>query len=54
MRKLLIFGLIIFSAGWAIRSTYLMKSVVNKPIGGVLITIGLLLMGISVSRMIKK
>lgn len=54
MKKWLIFGMILFSSGWAIRSTYLMHSYDNKPIGGVLITIGFLLIGMSVIKMLKK
>jgi hypothetical protein len=54
MRKLLIFGVILFSAGWAIRSTVIMHSYDNKPLGGAMVAVGFLLMGIAITRMMKK
>lgn len=39
----LVIGVIIFAAGWSVRSTFIMQGYVNKPIGGVLIAVGALI-----------
>lgn len=54
MRILLIIGVILFAAGWAYRSTVLLHTYANKPIGGILVTIGFVIMGIAMWRLVKK
>lgn len=49
----LLIGIVIFAAGWAVRSTYIMHGFVNKPIGGALICLGFFVIGISLWRIIK-
>lgn len=49
----IIVGFIVFALGWAIRSTYVMHSYVNKPIGGALITIGFMVLAWGIFKLIK-
>lgn len=56
MRLLIIFlcfGILVFLAGWAIRSTFIMHGYSNKPIGGAMVAAGFLVMGVSVWRILK-
>lgn len=48
-----IVGLVIFAAGWAIRSTVVMHSYANKPVGGALIVLGFLILGGSIYLITK-
>lgn len=50
----LIIGLVVFFVGWAIRSTFLMRDYTNKPIGGILIAIGMMIIGIFCYKLLKK
>lgn len=50
----LIFGFVLFMLGWAIRSTFIMANFVNKPLGGAVLTAGMLIMGYAAYRLLKK
>lgn len=41
----LVFGFVLFIGGWAIRSTFIMYDQVNKPLGGAILTTGMLIIG---------
>jgi hypothetical protein len=47
-------GFLMIGSGWAIRSTMLIDNYVNKPIGGALITIGVVVFVLSVFWLFKK
>jgi len=52
-RAILITGVILFAAGWAIRSTMLMHGYENKPIGGALVAVGFLVIGWGIMRAVR-
>lgn len=47
-------GLVIFFIGWAIRSTFLMHNYANKPLGGIIIAIGMLTVGVFAYKLLKR
>lgn len=51
---ILITGFALLGIGWALRSTFITRDHINKPIGGILITIGSLMLSISIIMMFKK
>lgn len=53
MHIVFLIGFVAFIAGWSIRSTFVMQGYVNKPVGGIMIAIGALVMGISLYKIIK-
>lgn len=50
----LIIGLIIFFIGWAIRSTFWMHNYANKPLGGIGMAIGMLIVGLFTYKLLKR
>jgi hypothetical protein len=51
---ILALSVLMIGSGWAIRSTMLMEDYANKPIGGALITIGVLAFVLSVYWLFRK
>lgn len=47
-------GLAIFFTGWAIRSTFIVPENLNKPVGGILVAIGMLVTGYFTYRLLKR
>lgn len=47
-------GLVLFFIGWAIRSTFLMHTYANKPLGGIIVAVGMLIMGIFSYKLLKR
>lgn len=50
----MIAGLVIFFIGWAIRSTFLLHSYTNKPLGGIIIAAGMFIVGIFAYKLLKR
>jgi hypothetical protein len=50
----LIIGFSLFMLGWAIRSTFIMHNFVNKPLGGAILTTGMLIMGYAAYKLLNK
>jgi hypothetical protein len=50
----IIMGFSIFFIGWAIRSTFLMYSYTNKPLGGAIMALGMLITGIYGVKLLKR
>lgn len=51
---ILIGGIAMFGVGWAIRSTFLIANYVNKPIGGAMVTIGAVMISLSIIMIFNK
>lgn len=50
---ILVLGLVMIGLGWAIRSTFIIEDYWNKPIGGAMITIGVLVFSITFLSLFK-
>lgn len=50
---MLIIGVIIFASGWAIRSTVIMHSFDNKPLGGAMVAVGFIVMAAGIIKLVK-
>lgn len=50
----LITGMVIFFIGWAIRSTFLMHTYANKPLGGIIVATGMLIIGVYAYKLLKR
>jgi hypothetical protein len=49
----LVAGLVVFFIGWAIRSTFA-YDYANKPLGGIIIAIGMLIIGLFAYKLLKR
>jgi hypothetical protein len=50
----LVVGLVIFFTGWAIRSTFIVPENLNKPVGGIVIAIGMSITGYFTYKLLKR
>lgn len=52
-RVIFLIGFVVLVLGWAIRSTFVMHSYSSKPLGGIIMAVGMLVMGISLYKIFK-
>lgn len=50
----IVVGLVLMMSGWIIRTSFIMHSYSNKPVGGIIMAIGMLIIGWMAYKLLKK